>query len=284
METVTEETLYKIVRKKDSHVNTKLNSDGSKSAIQFTNDGNVLNGPVNLIEVDEKDFLRTEYVPMQDEPRTFNEIIWQDVIAPMMQEFLYQAMMEGYDSLCNQLKTKVVPVLKTKSKGIIKDVGIITSVIKDSFTGSPPKVLELMNENVIVESNNHSSRVDMPQKTVRSKEELEQIVCTMKSSAVTLAACIKILNNSVMADDGTDPQLRIVIQQNLQVLSTSDVMQQINWLLEDKNKALLDDAEFKMLSSFKEGYLLTNKSKVPIAKYLDKQEGGLCGERMDMGR
>ena len=92
--------------------------------------------------------------------------------------------------------------------------------MKDSFTGSPPKVLELMNENVIVESNNHSSRVDMPQKTVRSKEELEQIVCTMKSSAVTLAACIKILNNSVMADDGTDPQLRIVMQQNLQVLST----------------------------------------------------------------
>ena len=43
----------------------------------------------------------------------------------MMQEFLYQAMMEGYDSLCNQLKTKVVPVLKTKSKGIIKDVGTI---------------------------------------------------------------------------------------------------------------------------------------------------------------
>ena len=99
METVTEETLYKIVRKKDSHVNTKLNPDGSKSAIQFTNDGNVLNGPVNLIEVDEKDFLRTEYVPMQDEPRTFNEIIWQDVIAPMMQEFLYQAMMEGYDGV-----------------------------------------------------------------------------------------------------------------------------------------------------------------------------------------
>lgn len=250
METVIEETLYRIARKKDSHLNTKVNPDGSKAAIQFKDDSNDLNGPVNLIEVDEKEFFSTEYIPVQDEPRTFKEIIWKDVVAPMMQEFLYQAMMEGYDSLCNQLKTKAVPVLKTKSIGIIKDVGIITSGIKDGFTGKTPKVLELMNENVIVESNNHSSRIDTYQKTVRSKEEIEQIICTMKSSAVTLATCIKMLNNSVMADDGTDPQLRIMIQQNLQVLSTSNVMQQINWLLEDKNKALLDDAEFKMLSSF----------------------------------
>lgn len=103
MDTVTEEKLYKIVRKKDSHVNTKLNPDGSKAAVQFTDDGNNLSGPVNLIEVDEKEFIRTEYVSIQDTPRTFKEIIWQEVIAPVMREFLYQAMIVYAISLKQKL-------------------------------------------------------------------------------------------------------------------------------------------------------------------------------------
>lgn len=135
MDTVTEEKLYKIVRKKDSHVNTKLNPDGSKAAVQFTDDGNNLSGPVNLIEVDEKEFIRTEYVSIQDTPRTFKEIIWQEVIAPVMREFLYQAMIEGYDSLCNQLKTKTAPTLKAKSQKFIRNVGVITAGIKDGLVG-----------------------------------------------------------------------------------------------------------------------------------------------------
>jgi hypothetical protein len=47
-------------------------------------------------------------------------------------------------------------------------------------------------------------------------------------------------------------------------------MQQIELLLEDKNRALLDDAEYAMLSSFRDGYFLVNESKVPLAQYLDK--------------
>ena len=118
MTTVTEDKLYKIARKKDSHVNTRLNPDGSKAAIQFTDDGNNLSGPVNLIEVDAKELIRTEYVSMQDAPRTFKEILWQEVIAPVMRELLYQAMIEGYDNLCNQLKTEAAPALKSKSIAI----------------------------------------------------------------------------------------------------------------------------------------------------------------------
>ena len=50
----------------------------------------------------------------------------------------------------------------------------------------------------------------------------------MRMSAVTLAACIRMLNNTVMADDGTDPQQRLEIQRNIQTLSTPDVIQQID--------------------------------------------------------
>ena len=270
METVIEEKLYKIVRKKGSHVNTKLNPDGSKAAIQFTDDGNDLNGPVNLIEIDERELVRTEYIPVQDEPRTLKEIVWQDVVVPAMRELLYQAMMEGYDNLCAQIKAKAIPAVKVKAQSLAKDACIIASGVKDGLTGKTPKALELVSENTVAKSGCQLSfaGVEEQQKTIRSKEEIENIVYAMRMSAITLAACIRMLNNTVMADDGTDPQRRLEIQRNLQTLSTRDVMQQIDLLLEDKNRALLNEAELAMLSSFKEGYFLVNERRIPVAKYL----------------
>ena len=35
-----DEKLYRVVRKKGSHVNTKVNPDGTKSALQFTDENN----------------------------------------------------------------------------------------------------------------------------------------------------------------------------------------------------------------------------------------------------
>ena len=270
METVVEEKLYKIVRKKDSHVNTKINADGSKSAIQFTNDGNNLNGPVDLIEVDERELVRTECIPVHDEPRTLKEIVWQDVVAPVMRELLYQAMMEGYDNLCAQIKGIAIPTVKAKAHSFAKDACIIASGIRDGLAGKTPKALELVSANTAAKSNCQFliAGVREQPKTVRSKEEAENIVYAMKMSAITLAACIRMLNNTVMADDGTDPQLRMEIQHNLQTLSTRDVMQQIDLLLEDKNRTLLNEAELIMLSSFKEGYFLVNENRIPVAKYL----------------
>ena len=51
--------LYRVVRKKGSHVSTKINPDGTKVALQFTDDNNDLTGPVDLIEVDESEYIRT---------------------------------------------------------------------------------------------------------------------------------------------------------------------------------------------------------------------------------
>ena len=269
MDTISQEKRYRIILKEGNHLSTKLNSDGSRAAIQFSDDGNILNGPINLVEVDESEFIPVEYVPMQDKPRTFKEIVWQEVVVPAMREVLYQAMMEGYSNLRNQLKTKTLPMLKDKTQGFLKDVGIIASGIKDGLAGETPKALELLKDNAVVEASNPASVVEIQQKTVRSREEIESIVYAMRVSAVTLAACIRSLNNTAMVDDGSNPQLRLEIQRNIQALSVSDVMQQIELLLEEKNKELLDEAEFATLLSFKEGYLLINGARVPLARYLE---------------
>lgn len=49
----TDKKLYRVIRKDGSHLNIKVNPDSTKSALQFTDDNNDLNGSVDLLEVDE---------------------------------------------------------------------------------------------------------------------------------------------------------------------------------------------------------------------------------------
>lgn len=48
-----DDKLYRVVCKDGSHLSTKVNPDGSKSTLQFTDNSNELSGPVDLVEVDE---------------------------------------------------------------------------------------------------------------------------------------------------------------------------------------------------------------------------------------
>ena len=68
----TDEKLYRVVRKDGNHLNTKVNPDGTKSALQFT-DNNDLNGPVDLLEVDEKELIRTEYISVPQAERSLGD-------------------------------------------------------------------------------------------------------------------------------------------------------------------------------------------------------------------
>ena len=64
--------------------------------------------------------------------------------------------MEGYDKLCDQIKTKAIPAVKAKSQSFVKDAGIIASGIKDGLAGKTPKALALVNENTAVKSSKGS--------------------------------------------------------------------------------------------------------------------------------
>ena len=74
-----DEKLYRVVRKKGSHVNTKVNPDGTKSALQFTDENNDLNGPLDIIEVDMSEYIRAEELQSDSvdgmRPRTWKQIV-----------------------------------------------------------------------------------------------------------------------------------------------------------------------------------------------------------------
>lgn len=259
--------LYRVVRRKDSHVNTKINPDGSKAAIQFTDNGNDLSCPVDIIEVDESEFIKTEHVHVRDGGRKLPEILWQDVIAPVARDAFYEAMMTGYDKLCHQVKTKAVPNLKQKSDGFIDNMSIVASGTKDRLSGKEPKALQLLREQEAEEK--LVVVCNKPQSAVRSDEEVEDIVNVMRMSAITLAACIRMLNNTVIADDGSNPNTRIEIQKNIEALTIQEVISQIELLLVDKNRAMLDEAFLLLLQSFKDSYFVADNKKFPVELYIE---------------
>ena len=61
---MTGDKLYRIKTKEGAHVNEKVKDDGSRAAIQF-DDENGLQGPVDLVEVDESEYTREVYVEVE---------------------------------------------------------------------------------------------------------------------------------------------------------------------------------------------------------------------------
>ncbi len=277
---VFEDKLYRVVRRKDSHINTKVNPDGLKSAIQFDENNN-LTGPVEIIEVDEKELVRSEYVDIEPGLRSWKQLILEEIVAPIARETLEQALDIGYQRFCAWMEQTAVPKAKEKSKEISKNIKFYFSAIKDGITGK-----ELMADRILrEEAERKNARLAQQQETsvnasrsetgqtfdekeIHTMEEIEEVVNIMRSSAITMAACIRWLNNSVKDDDGSDSKKRLEIQRNLEELSTTDVTKQIDLLLEDRNKGLLDAVSLRMIAAFREGNFVIDGKVVPMNNYL----------------
>lgn len=52
-----------------------MNPDGTKSALQFTDDNNDLNGSVDLLEVDEEELIRFEYISVPQTDRSIGDLL-----------------------------------------------------------------------------------------------------------------------------------------------------------------------------------------------------------------
>lgn len=112
----TDEKLYRVVRKDGSHLNAKVNPDGTKSALQFTNDNNDLNGPVDLLEVDEEELIRTEYISVPQAERSLGERLIDEVVVPVIRDATTQLLEYGTEKAEIWIEEKVVPVAKSKVK------------------------------------------------------------------------------------------------------------------------------------------------------------------------
>ncbi len=268
----TDEKLYRVVRKDGSHLNTKVNPDGTKSALQFTDDNNDLNGPVDLLEVDEEELIRTEYISVPQTERSLGERLIDEVVIPVIRDATTQLLEYGTEKAEIWIGEKVVPVAKSKVKAGWENLKLFISAIKDF--DKPIKATQIVTEQ---ENTFKASEVEVvntvedqeEKKYALSPEEVELLLDTARRSALMIAASLSILNNSVVMDDGTDPERIEMIQRGIEQLSSKDITIQIDLLLEDKNSGLLDDASIFMLRAFREGMFIGNGTPIPVSRYTD---------------
>ncbi|WP_417080711.1 hypothetical protein [Gemmiger sp.] len=271
----TDEKLYRVVRKDGSHLNTKVNPDGTKSALQFTDDNNDLSGPVDLIEVDEEELVRTEYVQVPQEERSLGERLVDEVVIPVIRDATTQLLEYGTEKAEMWIEEKVVPAAKAKMKAGWDNLKLFISAIKDS--DKPIKATQIIAEQ---KNTSKASEIEVVNKVENqeekkyalSPEEVELLLDTARRSALMIAASLSILNNSVVMDDGTDPKKIAMIQRGIEQLSSKDITTQIDLLLEDKNSGLIDDASISMLRAFREGMFIGNGTPIPISRYTEKEK------------
>ena len=271
-EKYTDDKLYRVVRKDGSHLNTKVNPDGTKSALQFTDKNNDLSGPVDLIEVDEEELVRTEYVQVPQEERSLGERLVDEVVIPMIRDATTQLLEYGTEKAEMWIEEKAVPVAKAKMKARWENLKLFISAIKDS--DKPIKATQIIAEQ---KNTSKASEIEVVNKVENqeekkyalSPEEVELLLDTARRSALMIAASLSILNNSVVMDDGTDPERIAMIQKGIEQLSSKDITTQIDLLLEDKNSGLIDDASISMLRAFREGMFIGNGTPIPVSRYTD---------------
>lgn len=268
----TDDKLYKVVRKDGSHLNTKVNPDGTKSALQFTDDNNDLNGPVDLIEVDEEELIRTGYIQVPQNKRSLGELLVDEVVVPVIRDATTQLLEYGTAKAETWIEEKVIPVAKTKVKAGWENLKLFISTIKDS--DKPIKASQIIAEQ---KSASNSSEIEVVNKVecgnkdekkyVLSPGEVEILLDTARRSALMIAASLSILNNSVVMDDGTDPDRVAMIQRGIEQLSSKDITTQIDLLLDDKNSGLIDESSTIMLRAFRDGMFIGNGTPIPVSRY-----------------
>lgn len=271
-EKYTDDKLYRVVRKDGSHLNTKVNLDGTKSALQFTDKNNDLSGPVDLIEVDEEELVRTEYIQVPQEERSMGERLVDEVVIPAIRNTITQLLEYGTEKAEMWIEEKAVPVAKAKMKAGWENLKLFISAIKDS--DKPIKATQIIAEQ---KNTSKASEIEVVNKVENqeekkyalSPEEVELLLDTARRSALMIATSLSILNNSVVMDDGTDPERIAMIQRGIEQLSSKDITTQIDLLLEDKNSGLIDDASISMLRAFRRGMFIGNGTPIPVSRYTD---------------
>lgn len=279
-----DDKLYRVVHKKGKHLVNSKKKDGTLSGLQFDDVNNSMSGPIELIEVDEEELQST--VVIQERP-TFGQMLIEEVVVPGISEAVQKGLNIGFNYFERWLEENAIPKTKKKVKEFSENAKIVMSGVRDGLAGKETKAARLIREaedrkangtqiviteNVSVETAKEERHNSKDYKEARSVEEVQALINAMRNSAITLATCIRILSNTVVKDKGGSPELRLEMQKELESLTTQEMMGQINQLLEDKNRNLLDQSSLMMLAAFRDGNFIVDGEPVPIKYFFKKFE------------
>jgi len=251
------EKLYRVKTKKRAHLNEKVKEDGSKAAIQFDEE-NGLQGPVDLIEVDESEYTKEIIVEVERKERSIGNVVLEDVFVPAVTEALTVLMERAMDAGIDVLSTKVIPAIKVKGAELLEKA-------KSSHIERKRKSSKYPKQNTM--------RCALQKETLKqqpvhhSQEEVDQIINNMRLAALYIAAGIRELSNTVVTESGT-PERALEMETKLKELSSEQVMNTINFMLEENNRDKLDQATLQLFEAFRNRELIVDGEAIPISTYL----------------
>lgn len=254
------EKVYIVKTKEGAHINKKMKADGSRAALQFDSENSLL-GPVDLIEVDESQYMYRE--PVYHD-RSLGQKIIEDVIIPAASDALADLAHRAADALGDWALEKGLPAAKVKGAKLFNMICDVFVPVKPVRSVMKQEAAAVKQSTKVVES-----IVEQDGRTVvHNQEEVEQILNNMKYAALYIAAGIRELSNTVIQDDGTDPQKVLLMQQKLNELSSKEVMDTIGFMLEDKNRDALDQVTIQLFEAFRQKEFIVDGEAVPISRYL----------------
>lgn len=250
---------YRIIRKKGSHI-SKEDENGVRKALQFSDDNNSLNGPVELERVEDEDSLQ------QINP--WVQLVIDNLVRPAF-EYCLEV---GADYLLSAFEEKGIPAIKRTTKSVWENVKLYASAIKDAIDGKETKAERIMREQkakypdaVIQQAN---SKQQNETKVEYSPEEIQQVLQILQQSMLQTEACIQILTDAmVKASYAGNSELAADYKQQLEKFCTKKVQNQIELMLEEKNRYLLDEVSLQTLEAFNKRNILYDGKYIPMAEF-----------------
>ena len=246
-----EDKLYQIRQKEGTHLSEKVNSDGSRAALQFDENNN-LQGPIDLIEVDPAEIKRPVKVVKYKEERDLKDIIIEEVVS----RFLGPVIDKSVDAIFNWMSTEVIPKAKSKSKELGKR-------IRENYKS---KKSTKNDKEVIVKTESDKDKV------THTPDEIDKIISAMNSALKIIVLGIQELSNTIVADDGSDPQKVLEIQNKIKELTSEDAITTIRFMLTEQNRIMLDLQTIQLLEAFLNNEIIIENKTIRINKYLTESE------------
>ena len=184
-----------------------------------------------------------------------------DVIIPTTTEFLGGLAEYAKDKGLELAKEKFFPYIKLKFRQAVPIVKAKFKAIKERIKNRKRKKKKTTDVDV---------KVTVEEQKLYTKKEVEQIMTNMRYAVLYIASGIKELSNAVVTD-ADDPKEQARIEEKLKELTSDDIKNIIDFMLEPKNKYLLDKETLKTFKAFKHGELIVDGELVPIKNFIETE-------------
>jgi len=252
----TDDKYYKVYIKENNHINEKINKNGRKAGIQFSDIKNDLDGPVELEEVNIDNLLKQNgNAPINP----YLQLLIDSVVAPYVNYLLEQ----GTEKVLSIIKNKVIPGSKNAIKKFSKNKKIYLEGIKSGLKGEEPKALQLMRE-AAEEKTQNIVEGEHAEKVIYTAEEINQLTNVMIQNAISLAVCIRMLSNAVVINPEQSVQEIQYNKAQLEALTNEGVMNFIGGLLEEKNREFIDGQSLEVLEAFHNKELIVEDRRISL--------------------